>query len=320
VSTWGSAIAHPRPLGMVRRAADGERCHHAWLILGPTGVGKRAVAEQFARALLCEGGPPRPCGVCPSCRKADAGTHTDLHVVEPTGKSQTITVDQVSEVQRKLGYRRGEGRHRVVLFDGAGTLNVSAQNKLLKTLEEPPDGTILLLLAVHPGQLLVTVRSRTQKLLLPALAAEDLVDWLQDGGAAARAAAAASGGLPDVARALLDEDARQARTERLTQVQAALSGDAEAAQLLAREHDRDRTGAAALLDSAAELLRDAMVASSGADVPARHPDVPAAALAAGDPRRLAEALGRIEVVREQLGRNVHPGGLLTGLFESMEGA
>jgi len=322
MTTWGPALAHDRPLGMLRKAADGERAHHAWLILGPAGVGKRAVAHQFSKALLCESGPPRPCDRCPSCRKVDAGTHSEFHVVEPSGKSHTITVDQVSAVQRKLGFRRGEGRNRVVLFEGAGTLNTSAQNKLLKTLEEPPDGTILLLLAVHPGQLLVTVRSRCSKLLLPALAPRDVQDWLQDRGAdpaTAAAAASASGGLPDVGQAMLDEDARAARAERLEQMAAALAGDAEVAETLRREHDRDRPGTAALFDLAAELLRDAMVARTGAPVAPLHLDAPAprGQLAALAPRDLADAMTRIEVAREQLSRNVHPGGLLDDLFGTL---
>ncbi len=319
MSGWDDVVGHARVVKTLQRAVASENPHGAWLMLGPRGVGKMTVARTFAQALLCQG-RDKPCGSCPPCAREAVGTHADLLTLEPTGKSRTIGVDQVSEVQRMLGFRRFEGGHRVVLFDDAGTLNEQAQNKLLKTLEEPPAGTVLVLCALHPSQLLITVRSRCQKVVLAPLDRQELADWLvtaRDADPQAAAiAAAAGGGLPGRAVELLDPERAQVIKARQDHVLAALSGDREATAALIEAVDRDREGCMELLALLQEVLRDAMVATSGAAVPRLHP---AAApeegkLGALPPRVLAELLGSVEATRARLARNVHPGGLLDELL------
>ena len=187
---WESILGHERTVSSLRRAVREERPNHAYLLLGAAGSGKRQLAEVFAQALVCESEPgTRPCGECSGCRKVAAGTHPDVWCEEPGGKSDSITSDQITELQRRLSFRRAEGRARVVLIDRAGSMNPQAQNRLLKTLEEPPPETILVLCATQPGQLLITVRSRCQKVRLGAVPATQIEHWLVESQGAAPSAA-----------------------------------------------------------------------------------------------------------------------------------
>jgi DNA polymerase III delta' subunit len=167
-------------LSALRRSA----LPHALLLTGEAGLGKRRLAQWLAAARWCAAEPP-PCLTCRSCRLVATGNHPDLHVLvrnppkeqdpDELGSRHEITVDQVRRgLIPALGVRPLEGRGRTVIIDGADELNEAAQNALLKTLEEPPHGTLLLLLAAHADALLDTVRSRCQELRLFPLTADAL--------------------------------------------------------------------------------------------------------------------------------------------------
>ena len=207
---WHDIVGHGRVTAALQRAADNDSPHHAYLLMGPAGIGKMTLAPTFAKALVCTAAQQRPCGDCAACRQADTGMHVDLSVVGPEGSSQIITVSQVREIQRKLAYRQAGERCRVVIIDDAGSMNVDSQNKLLKTLEEPPARTVLILCCLHPGLLLATVRSRCQKLMLAPVPVPDLERWLLDNQDTvpqrARRAATAARGVPGRAIDLLDPE------------------------------------------------------------------------------------------------------------------
>lgn len=161
------------------------RLHHALLIHGPVGIGKLALAEQFAQLLLCESSPgvPKPCGACDGCRWYIAGSHPDLRRLEPESMarrvgmddegetpapgttraakpSQEIKVDQVRGLDSFLSLRSHRGRRRVVLVHPAEAMNPNAANALLKALEEPQPGAHFILVSHRPARLLPTIRSR----------------------------------------------------------------------------------------------------------------------------------------------------------------
>jgi len=164
--------------------AQGERLHHALLIHGPAGIGKLALAEQFAQFLLCEASPgtSKPCNACDGCRWYLAGSHPDLRRLEPeamarrtvgvddegeapaasrtTKPSQEIKVDQVRDLDGFLSLRSHRGRRRIVLVHPAEAMNLNAANALLKALEEPQPGAHFILVSHRPARLLPTVRSR----------------------------------------------------------------------------------------------------------------------------------------------------------------
>jgi len=226
----------------------------------------------------------------------------------------------VAEIQRRLSYRRAEGAYRVVLVDDAGTMNEQAQNKLLKTLEEPPDGTVLVLCALHPSQLLVTVRSRCQKLSLGAVPVDELAQWLVDrhgvAPALAEESARASRGLPGLALDLLDPEILAARRERVDAMCAAMAGQRVDIDAVVKEVGWDREAGGEALSLLQELLRDAMTAAAGARVAPLHPDADprAGRMASLSTAHLAETLDRVEVAREKLSRNVNAGVLVEDLL------
>ena len=106
-------------------------------------MGKRTTAVALAMAANCEGEGQPPCGACNSCRLVASGSHPDVMIIEPPEDraTPTISVEQVREVVRKVGYHRYSGKRRVVIVDPAEAMGPSAANALLKTLEEPPEGT-----------------------------------------------------------------------------------------------------------------------------------------------------------------------------------
>lgn len=143
------------------------RVGHCFLITGPAGSGKSTLAGLLAAALQCEG-RDKPCGVCGSCRKVLAKIHPDVITVD-TPDRKTVSVDQIRALQADAYIRPNEGQRKVYLIPRAQALTESAQNALLKLIEEPPPYGVFLLRSDNPEKLLPTVRSRCQLLRLEPL-------------------------------------------------------------------------------------------------------------------------------------------------------
>ncbi len=137
------------------------RLTQGYLFLGPVGVGKRFVARQFAEAIVCGVGGGDACGVCQACRLVASGNHLDLLMAEADGGSG-IKIDQVRAILKAFGMKPVMGGGRVALIVNADTLTEDAANAVLKTLEEPPDGSTLLLTGSSTDRLLPTIVSRCQ--------------------------------------------------------------------------------------------------------------------------------------------------------------
>lgn len=148
------------------------RLGHALLLTGPSGIGKRHFADLFAAALMCDKPGPEghPCGVCADCVLFAAGNHPDLTRLEPDpeSKSGEIKVDAVRELCGRQSLTASRGPRAVLRIAPADAMNAFAANSLLKTLEEPSDSTLLMLISENPSRLPATVLSRCQRLsMLP---------------------------------------------------------------------------------------------------------------------------------------------------------
>lgn len=194
---------------MLSQRIDAQRLGHAPLLHGPRGLGKRALGDWLARRLLCsEPNGDDPCGECRACRLIDNGTHPDLFTVEVAEDKQGIGVDQVRDLIERLQLTASMSSHRVGLMPQADAMNTNAANALLKTLEEPPAGAWLVLIAEQPARLPATIRSRCQQLPLRPPDAATAGRWLaaerpDDGDSQRRAALELSGGAPLAARDML---------------------------------------------------------------------------------------------------------------------
>ncbi len=158
---------------------------HAYLLVGPTHIGKTALARVFGQSVLCEETSIAPCGVCRSCRLMKQGSHPDFRLIQPLDKNGevdrlngTLKVEQAAELIREVTLRPIESRFRFFLIQDIQAANDSFANKILKTLEEPPGQVILCLTAEDRSLLLPTIVSRCQVLPLRPLGQESVRDGL----------------------------------------------------------------------------------------------------------------------------------------------
>ncbi len=163
-------------------AERAQRLPHALLLKGPPGIGKGAFAEWVARFALCEYAERSPCGVCHSCQLHAAGNHPDLRrTAPPPGKNQ-IPVDAIRQLIGDLALKSYRGARKVGIVDPADALNSAGANAFLKTLEEPGQGTLLLLVAHRIDRLPATIRSRCQQMALPGPTTAQATQWLETQG------------------------------------------------------------------------------------------------------------------------------------------
>lgn len=155
-----------RVKGRLSRQEKGRGLSHAYIISGPAGSGKHILARLLAAGMLCTSPGERPCGRCAPCLKVKKDLHPDVSVVAGPEDGKPITVDQVRALRSDAYIRPNEGERKIYLLEGADQMNASAQNALLKLLEEGPRFAAFLLLARNPGALLETVRSRCEGLAL----------------------------------------------------------------------------------------------------------------------------------------------------------
>ena len=170
-------IGHENVLALLKRTVEGGRPSHAYLFVGREGVGKKLVAIRFASMLNCLANEVDPACDCRICRRVREGKHPDVIIEQP--EKGMIRIDRVRNIQKIFRYPPIEGRFRVVVIDDAHTMNRQAQNALLKTLEEPPPGRVLILVTAKPALLLSTVRSRCRKIPFGSLPMEPLIALIQ---------------------------------------------------------------------------------------------------------------------------------------------
>lgn len=153
---------------------------HAFLLVGPGGIGKRAFAARLAAWLMCQ--QPHADGACEQCRSCLlrlAGNHPDLLAVQPEEEGKQIRIERIRDLIDFVNQTAQQGGRKVVLLDPADAMNQNASNALLKTLEEPAADTFLLLVSDQPGLLLPTLRSRCRSLPLTAPDSAQALQWLR---------------------------------------------------------------------------------------------------------------------------------------------
>ncbi|RRQ20579.1 DNA polymerase III subunit delta' [Thiohalobacter thiocyanaticus] len=213
------------------------RLAHAYLFQGPSGIGKQDLADAFAASLLCQqpAADGTACGQCGACQQFEAGTHPDaLSLVPEPGKTQ-IRIDPVRQLTARLGLKSHQGGFKVARIEGAHRLNTAAANSLLKTLEEPTDNTVLVLITDQPSRLLATIRSRCQGLRLVPPPAALARDWLaaRVGEGDADLLLALADGAPLTALALAEGEHLTQRRAWFDQWQALIDGRQDAVAVAA---------------------------------------------------------------------------------------
>lgn len=160
---FADIVGHRQVIDRLQQTIAANRLPHTYLFAGPEGIGKCVTARALAAALLCEQAGADGCGTCTHCVAAARETHPDLVVVRMTEGAQEIKIDQARELQRRLRLKPIRATRKVAIVDDAHRLNLAAQHAMLKTFEEPPGATVLVLVASNVATLLPTVLSRCQR-------------------------------------------------------------------------------------------------------------------------------------------------------------
>ena len=231
------AEAYPWQQGLWQQLAGRQQHAHAYLLHGPAGIGKRALAERLMALLLCH----KPvgleaCGQCKGCYLLAAGTHPDNYVLEPEEADKAIKVDQVRELVSFVVQTAQLGGRKVVLLEPVEAMNINAANALLKSLEEPAGNTVLLLVSHQPSRLLPTVKSRCVQQACPLPNQASSMAWLAEalpecGEDERRELLTLAAGSPLAARRLHQQGVREQRALVVEGVKKLLKQQATASQL-----------------------------------------------------------------------------------------
>ena len=178
---FNTIVGHEQPKRFLQAALESGRLAHALLFHGEERIGKRLVAKVLAQAVNCEleppMSPPDACGVCQSCHQIASGTHPDVTIFTATsGKGET---EQTREIESRFIYRPLVGTRKIVILDNADLLRQEAANALLKTIEEPPPDSLIILVSSRPDSLLPTIRSRCQDIRFAPLPIATVKEVLQ---------------------------------------------------------------------------------------------------------------------------------------------
>ena len=158
-----------------------DRLHHSLLFLGPKAVGKGLTAMTLAKALNCEvAGPLDCCDRCPSCRKIDNLNHPDLYWIGPEGAGNIVRIERIRNMKERIFLKPFEGRAKFFIIDGAHLLNDESANSILKTLEEPPKNSVIILITDDLNKVFSTLKSRCQWVVFQSAKPETLKRLLMD--------------------------------------------------------------------------------------------------------------------------------------------
>jgi DNA polymerase-3 subunit delta' len=270
---------HDATIRILEGARSRGRIASSYLFAGEDGIGKKTCALAFAASLNCkepveDKGFLSACGHCPSCIKIDSGTHPDVLVVEPL--TNDILICQIRpgkdrdkcdqegydkpRVEEMLAYRSFEGGMKVVIVDQAEKMNVNASNAFLKTLEEPPEGSIIFLISSKPDRLLPTIRSRCSRLNFRPLSDEacrEAIEAISGDAELPDAAVSLAMGRPGIAAT---ENLLGERDSFLDTLDLMLGGESKPPW-------KDRPDTERFLDQSMLLLRDMAVVKTGGSKP-----------------------------------------------------
>jgi DNA polymerase-3 subunit delta' len=259
--SFKDVLGHSLPIEFLKRAIHQDKVSHSYLFLGNEGIGKKLAALQFAKALNCLEGvieKGEACDRCLSCKKIDHHLHPDVLILEPEG--QTLKVDQVRQMQKDLAYRPYEGRRRVCILTAADRMAPNMSNTLLKTLEEPPLHTVIILLANNSRLLLPTILSRCQPIRFHPLPIPLVSNWLMEhkgfNEEEAHLLASLSEGSPGKALEIREEIDQIPREELLMDFVGLKLLPFEKKESWAESLSSDRENLILILEVAKTLLRD----------------------------------------------------------------
>lgn len=251
----------------LQRAIENGRVPHALLLTGTDGIGKSLFARLLANALVCDdpGEAGLPCGSCKGCHLFHEDSNPDIHLIEPEEQGKQIKIETIRDLVSKSVLSVTDSKYRVFIIDPADAMNAASTNALLKTLEEPVSGTLLLLVSSFPDRLPATIKSRCQVVRFQLPQSSDALQWLSeqielDPGEVDLLLQAA-GGAPLKALEMYHQERLQPYLQALDDFLSLVSGSKDPVQIAAIWHKAENSGS--YLDYMAAWMHDLIRLKSG---------------------------------------------------------
>jgi DNA polymerase-3 subunit delta' len=160
----------------LKAIVDSGRVVHSYIFTGPEGIGKKTISDFFAKMLLCSG-QDKPCNGCRSCRQFESGNQPDL--IRVKSEKGAIRVDAIRDLRKDIGIKPYQGSRKIYIIEDGETMNQHAQNAFLKTLEEPPEHAVIMILANNLPGLFPTIISRCQQIRVPSLSTNEVAQIIE---------------------------------------------------------------------------------------------------------------------------------------------
>lgn len=173
---FDNLIGNNKVKSLLQNAIENNNILHTYMFLGIEGIGKFLFAKEFAKMILCNGNDEKPCDKCASCIQFDSLNNPDFNVIEPDGK--LIKIEQIRLMQEKIAEKPVGSSKKVYIIRNADKMTKESQNCLLKTLEEPPEYVVIILIVENEGQLLNTVKSRCVRINFESIAEKELENYI----------------------------------------------------------------------------------------------------------------------------------------------
>ncbi len=319
-------VGQTRVVSLLQRSLEQGSLAHAYLFVGLPHVGKMTLALNLAQALNCETAEP-PCGECDSCQKIASAKHADVQIIGlnpnsvdsvETKSRAEIGINQIRQMQHSSSLPPFEGKYKVFIIEDAEQLSIEAANCMLKTLEEPADRVIFILLTSNDRLLPSTVISRCQRLELSPLAPEEvesalITRWGVEAAKAKLLARLCHGCLGWALSAAVDAGLLQQRAEKIERLLDIISADYEgrfvyAAQLVT-QFSQNRGLVYEVLDLWLDWWRDLLLVKAGCSDAITNIDFLSKLVEMARGYSLVQikaVIGSIQAAREQLGQNANP--------------
>lgn len=176
--SFNNIIGNSKVKNILTKSINNKTILHSYMFIGEQGIGKKLIANQFAKMILCENFDINECNACKSCIEFDSGNNPDFINIEPDGK--VIKIEQIREFQTKVVEKPINSKKKVYIINDADLMTKEAQNCLLKTLEEPPEYIVIILIVSNENKVLTTIKSRCMKIHFDKIDDEQIKNFLKD--------------------------------------------------------------------------------------------------------------------------------------------
>lgn len=176
--SFNNIIGNNNVKNILMKSLNNKTVLHSYMFIGEQGIGKRLIAYQFAKMILCENFDGSECNQCKSCIEFNSGNNPDFRIIEPDGK--VIKIEQIRELQTKVSEKPVNSGKKIYIINDADLMTREAQNCLLKTLEEPPEYIVIILIVSNENRMLTTIKSRCMKVHFDKINDKEIKKYLND--------------------------------------------------------------------------------------------------------------------------------------------